>query len=72
MLFANKDYFFVYYYEFDELLRAGLMLEEVYSGLYGRRWSCSDVSKEERWLSESDNGEEYDIGIIFPSGSHYL
>ena len=66
MLFANNDYFFVYYYEFDELFRAGSTLEEVYSGLRGRKWSCFDVIKEERWFSEPDNGEEYDVGHYFP------
>ena|SRR5208282_1092115 len=63
MLFANKDCFFVYYYEFDELLRAGSTLEEVYSGLHRRKWSCFE---EERWFSEPHNGEEYDIGHYFP------
>ena len=63
MLFANKDDFFVYYYEFDELLRAGSMLEEVYHGLDQSKWSSIAG---ERWLSEPDNGEEYETAYYFP------
>jgi len=63
ILFANKDYFFIYYYEFDELLRAGSTLEEVYQGLDQSKWSSM---ANERWLSEPDNGEEYETGNYFP------
>ena len=65
MLFANKDYFFVYYYEFDELLRAGSTLEEVYSGLHRRKWSCFDGFL--NLIMERNTI----LGIIFPTGSHY-
>lgn len=63
MLFANKDDFFVYYYEFDELLRAGSTLEDVYYGLDQSKWLGIAG---ERWLSEADNGEEYETSYYFP------
>ena len=47
----------------DELLKAGLTLEKVYSGLRDQRWSLID---EEGWIPEPDNGEEYDCCDYFP------
>jgi hypothetical protein len=64
MLFANDQFYYFYHFEYDELLRAGKTLNDVYIGLEDRKYGLWNV--EERWFSEPDNGEEYDYRDYFP------
>ena len=54
-----------YTYEFDNLLRAGSTLEEVYNGLVERKWFYgTDMDK--WWPSEPPTGFEYNTEDYFP------
>lgn len=77
MLLANETFFYLYYLELDELLRAGESLREVYIGLQNQRWDIN-LADEERFFREPDNGEEYNLEDYFPewrsdgTGGHEL
>jgi hypothetical protein len=68
-LLANVTSFYFYYHLTDQLLRAGSSLKEVYLGLLDRKW-CYQTPSEDQWFSESNNGEEYDLGDYFPLWTH--
>src|SRR5947207_14382996 len=58
-------FFYIYYYEMDELLKAALTLEEVYSGLRDQRWSLID---DEGWMLNLITEESTIAVIIFLIG----
>ena len=65
ILFANRNYFYVYDYSHDDLMKAGSTLEEVYNGLLKRKWS-HDAEDEKWWPSEKSTGFEYNTDYYFP------
>ena len=57
-LLANATTFYFYNFDTGALFRAGNTLEEVYQGLYQRRWWFEPVGNAERWFLEPDSGSE--------------